>query len=210
MKALCVKDIAKTFEKKSERKKQCFEKIMELCYKRIEKCVGMNAYACFYLVPEFVLGYPIYNLNEAVAYVLQQLQKNGFLVKYFFPRSLHISWETQEVKNKNLQENLMRLSLTPPDVHVPMTTMSYGSTPSLQYDPLVSAAAQLVAKTDERLSPIPNELRDLNVGAQREIEDPKPASGRASLPPSRGRGRGKTKAKPIAEFKPSGKFILNL
>lgn len=47
---------------------------------------------CFYLVPEFVLGIPRYNIETCISYVIDKLLDNGFLVRYTHPNLLFISW----------------------------------------------------------------------------------------------------------------------
>ena len=47
---------------------------------------------CWYVVPEFMLGIQRYDLKEAVAYIIHQLQENGFQLKYTHPNLLFISW----------------------------------------------------------------------------------------------------------------------
>ena len=48
---------------------------------------------CWFVVPEFMLGVPSYNHGDCVVYVLEQLQENGFKVKYTHPNLLLISWQ---------------------------------------------------------------------------------------------------------------------
>ena len=47
---------------------------------------------CFFLVPEFVLGIPRYNIETCISYVIDKLVDNGFLVRYTHPNLLFISW----------------------------------------------------------------------------------------------------------------------
>ena len=47
---------------------------------------------CWYVVPEFMLGVQRYDLHEAIAYIINQLNENGFQIKYTHPNLLFISW----------------------------------------------------------------------------------------------------------------------
>ena len=47
----------------------------------------------FFLLPEFILGVPRYNMVECTSYVLEKLIDNGFQVKYTHPNFLFISWQ---------------------------------------------------------------------------------------------------------------------
>lgn len=48
---------------------------------------------CWYVVPEVILGYPNYKNAECTAYVIHELKENGFLVKYYSPNLLFVSWQ---------------------------------------------------------------------------------------------------------------------
>jgi hypothetical protein len=52
-------------------------------------------------VPEYVCGFPLYDLNSCIKYLIDSLKVNGFLVKYYFPKVLYISWDFEEIKNEN-------------------------------------------------------------------------------------------------------------
>jgi len=47
---------------------------------------------CWYVVPEVLLGVQRYDLSDAIAYIIHQLQENGFQLKYTHPNLLFISW----------------------------------------------------------------------------------------------------------------------
>ena len=40
---------------------------------------------CYYVMPEVLIGYPNYNFEECLMYVLSSLQDDGFLTKYVHP-----------------------------------------------------------------------------------------------------------------------------
>ena len=48
---------------------------------------------CFFVMPEFIIGLPKYNIETCVSYVTQKLKENGFFVKYTHPNLLFISWK---------------------------------------------------------------------------------------------------------------------
>jgi hypothetical protein len=61
---------------------------------------------CFYEVPQFVIGYPIFDLTKCIEYLKKTLEGEGFLVKYYFPKYLYISWDFEEMKqNKTNKTN---------------------------------------------------------------------------------------------------------
>tara|TARA_A100001015_G_C14560089_1_gene544989 strand:- start:234 stop:533 length:300 start_codon:yes stop_codon:yes gene_type:complete len=44
-------------------------------------------------MPQFIIGYPNYNINECVSYVMDSLIENGFKCKYINPNLLFICWD---------------------------------------------------------------------------------------------------------------------
>jgi hypothetical protein len=47
---------------------------------------------CSYIMPEVLIGYPNYNLSDCLVYIIDRLQKDGFLTRYIHPNLLFISW----------------------------------------------------------------------------------------------------------------------
>lgn len=62
---------------------------------------------CWFVVPEIMLGVPVYDQSGCIAYVMDKLKEDGFIVKYVHPNTLFISWGhwvpnyvISEIKNK--------------------------------------------------------------------------------------------------------------
>ena len=47
----------------------------------------------FYVVPEFMLGVPRYDVATCISYIVAKLEENGFVTKYTHPNLLFISWK---------------------------------------------------------------------------------------------------------------------
>lgn len=47
---------------------------------------------CYFIMPEILIGYPNYNFQECLIYVLSCLEDDGFLTKYVHPNLILISW----------------------------------------------------------------------------------------------------------------------
>ena len=48
---------------------------------------------CFFVVPEFLVGTPRYDSAACIAYIMDKLLENKFIVKYTHPNLLFISWQ---------------------------------------------------------------------------------------------------------------------
>lgn len=47
----------------------------------------------WFVVPEIIMGIPKYDNSDCIAYLVAQLKDNGFVVKYYHPNLILISWQ---------------------------------------------------------------------------------------------------------------------
>jgi hypothetical protein len=98
---------------------ECFEKVVDSCHKKIVAQTKNNKQHCFYEVPMYVFGFPIFDLNKCIEYLINSLESDGFFVKYYFPKYLYISWDFDEInankkeKIQTMQQNETLMSLKP-------------------------------------------------------------------------------------------------
>lgn len=90
-------------KKKLKNRTKCFDHIIELCHRRIRNVSSYTGQNTFYEIPGFIVGYPLYNLNECITYVVEALRKNGFLIQILPPPQIgviYISWDPRELMPK--------------------------------------------------------------------------------------------------------------
>lgn len=75
---LNAKDLVKQQKKKDKEKNLIFQKVYDRIDKKILMASNQNFYQCLYEIPEFMLGLPLYNLQECIIYVNKKLKNNGF------------------------------------------------------------------------------------------------------------------------------------
>jgi len=90
-------NIDELYEKKQQRElKQLtiFNKLLNRIHKRIT-FTGRNKVNdkhIWFIVPEYIFGEPLYDQGDCIAYLVNKLEDNGFLVKYVHPNAIFISW----------------------------------------------------------------------------------------------------------------------
>lgn len=87
--------------KKQKSKKVVFDKVLELCHRRIRNIGTFGGMNTFYEVPGLLIGFPLYNINDCTEHVVEQLRKSGFMVQILPPPQicvLYISWDPNELK----------------------------------------------------------------------------------------------------------------
>lgn len=97
MKNQLIVDIQKNISERSNKRKETYKVILNKTIKQIKKMTSFNIYYTFFQIPEFIIGYPLYPLEDCIIYVQKKLIENGFLVKYYFPNILYISWDKEEL-----------------------------------------------------------------------------------------------------------------
>ena len=72
-----------------------YNKILTRIHNKIKYCSKqlVNDQCCWYVVPEFIIGIPKYNHLDCISFVIDNLRKNGFIVRYTHPNLLFISWK---------------------------------------------------------------------------------------------------------------------
>lgn len=71
-----------------------FQKVLHRIHSKIKQAsrIKYNDPFIFYIVPEFIIGVPRYDVNHCILYIIDKLEKNGFVVKYTHPNVLFIFW----------------------------------------------------------------------------------------------------------------------
>ena len=75
-------------------KLELFNKILNRIHARIKITARQNldVQYCWYLVPEIIIGVPKYDQGACIAYLIDKLKNNQFIVRYIHPNLLFISW----------------------------------------------------------------------------------------------------------------------
>ena len=74
------------YEKKRERdmsQLRLFNKMLSRVHARIKLTSRQaNAEKCAAVVPEFILGIPLYNQGDCIGYIMDKLKQDGFRIQY--------------------------------------------------------------------------------------------------------------------------------
>ncbi len=192
--SVSVKDINNLMTSKQKNKVVIFEKIYDMCQTQIIKYAKNDKYRCFYEVPEFILGMPLYNLNQAIIHVLEKLKKNGFMVKYYFPNHLYISWDYQEISG--VKQNMKAITSQSHTIIQPPLPQKIHQKPLFPPPPI-----------DSRFVSSPHTTNQLTMPQIPSMDLPHPMISSSFQEKSNTKNKF---IKSISDFKPSGKFVLNI
>ena len=84
-----------------------YEKVLGDCYRRIRDHVLHDQTFCFFSVPEYIPGFPIFNITHCTCFIMRKLRQAKFSIQYFPPNILYIYWP--------LEKQSLQLIAPPPE-----------------------------------------------------------------------------------------------
>lgn len=87
------------YQKKQQRDMNtinCYNKILNRIHTRIRTTSmqqNVENQFCWFIVPEMIIGVPMFDHGACTAYLIDKLRDNGFIVRYTHPNLLFISWK---------------------------------------------------------------------------------------------------------------------
>ena len=96
-----INSLFETTNHKTLKRLETYDKILQQCHCRIKYYSKFEKTTCFFAIPEFIIGVPLFNVVELRTYMMNSLEKNGFKLMYLHPNWLMIDWTD---KKKSLQK----------------------------------------------------------------------------------------------------------
>jgi len=91
---LNIHNLHNEIEKREHRKNKTYQTILEkVQYRIITTNKKSNDCYCFYSVPTFIFGVPLYDMTKCIIFIMEDLIERGFKVNYTHPNLLFISWK---------------------------------------------------------------------------------------------------------------------
>jgi hypothetical protein len=104
-----INEIHRNQKEREKRRLQIYDKILIRCLKKIKESSLKEVIYCFFEMPEYLPGLPLYNMTECLMYILNILKDRGFNARYVDPFLIYISW--------NLPKNMYKEFLKTIVVH---------------------------------------------------------------------------------------------
>ena len=108
MSQIDMKELYSTINQKTLRRMELYDSILKKCHSRILYNSGLQRTYCFYQIPEFVIGVPLYDIIELRNYVMNSLKTNGFEILYIEPNWLFIYWNVKGAKSLTKNTNVTK------------------------------------------------------------------------------------------------------
>ena len=81
MSMLNINDLFTNKNEKEKLKEQIYDDVLKQCHKKILRAAKLNPYTnyCFYVIPKFIYGIPLYDLNKCINSCIVTLNISSFL-----------------------------------------------------------------------------------------------------------------------------------
>jgi hypothetical protein len=89
-----IDDLYETKKKNDLNRLDIYNKLLLKIHSRIKTAsrIRNSEHFCHFIMPEILIGLPNYNLSDCLIFVIDCLEKDGFLTRYVHPNLLLISW----------------------------------------------------------------------------------------------------------------------
>jgi len=99
MTSLNIGELYETINNKNKVRMEKFDMILQRIHSRIKYNARLEKTYCFFQIPEFIIGVPLYNVSDLRNYLINSLNRNGFTILYVEPNWLFINWDLSTMKS---------------------------------------------------------------------------------------------------------------
>ena len=93
--SLTVDDIESFHKEKIKKWIKVYEKVLGNSYRKIREHVIRDQSYCFFPIPEYIAGFPLFNITHCAFFIIKKLNQAGFQTKYIPPNILYVHWAVE-------------------------------------------------------------------------------------------------------------------
>jgi len=99
-----VEDVICIQKRKTERSEKVKQEIINIINNKIKNYANLGILEFIYKIPNFIFGYPPYNITLVTKCIYKQLKSDGFYVVKMNDEYLYISWDINKLHKKDKHE----------------------------------------------------------------------------------------------------------
>jgi hypothetical protein len=108
MNKISLHDLYEIKKKKDNKVCEAFNVILNGCNKKIKKIAELGGQSVYYVIPPMIIGYPLYDYNKCLNYIITNLQKSGLYVSIIPNKNvIYISWKIEDISNNSKNRLLL-------------------------------------------------------------------------------------------------------
>ena len=104
MSSLNINTLFEEMDQKVLNRLKMFDDILVQVHNKIKVCSKNKTFFCTHQIPEFLIGKPIYKIEDLRKYLINSLKRDKFDVLYIHPNLLFISWDKQQKNKRNVNK----------------------------------------------------------------------------------------------------------
>jgi Family of unknown function (DUF5759) len=112
--AVSAKQIAASEKKRDLAKKEYYKALLEQFCRKIKCSSELGHKDAILTVPQFLVGFPIYDLPTTVSYMCRQLTRLGYIVNLVGPLDIRVQWTRAASLDNEVDKEVLA-----PDVYLP-------------------------------------------------------------------------------------------
>lgn len=102
---ISAKELEERNKNKHNIKKELYTRILSQMCRRIDMFHTLGKKECSLNVPEFVFGYPAYNVSEVTMYMYRQLVRLGYRTSILGEGMMYVSWGPKPKKKTKTKDD---------------------------------------------------------------------------------------------------------
>lgn len=126
--SISLTEIHKKQREKEHIRLKIYKIILSRCFLKIKNSSIKEETFCFFELPEYLPGLPLYNLTECVMFILNNLKEKGFNAKYAGEYLLFVSWNLPK-PNLKITEKICDETNRPKPLLTDISNMSFKMDP---------------------------------------------------------------------------------
>ena len=104
MSSLNINSLFEEQDKKVLNRLKMFDDILLQIHNKIKLNSQNKTFFCTHEIPEFLIGKPLYKIEDLRKYLIDSLKRDKFDVLYIHPNLLFISWDKQQKNKRNVNK----------------------------------------------------------------------------------------------------------
>ena len=109
--SLTIDDIDMFHKEKIKKWIKVYEKVLGHCFRKIREHVLRDQKFCFFPVPEYLPGFPLFNITHCTCFIVKKLNQAGFKTKYIPPNVIYIFWNVQNHYERVINPSAKQITL---------------------------------------------------------------------------------------------------
>jgi hypothetical protein len=95
---MSLNEILKIDRERVKREKVVLSTVFDRLKNKVNNVVRVGSKSCTYIIPEFIPGYPLVNVEKTMIYLNKKLKKEGFISFPINGNTIFVTWDPNEIR----------------------------------------------------------------------------------------------------------------